>query len=269
MPIPSDQIPIGEGLDPSGNSGATFFISQAVLDVLQRDGPEWKLDEARFIPETVKHPDAIFRGLLRPGQEESLCYSVRPTHDPDDEENPALPRYGFAFLIFARSGIGGYVVFDWEWREEDADAPGHPSGWGSDFERRSMAQDLIEYLKTHPAQGFRPVPHYFPEGDFVTYYFRNDPSYAQRVDDLLTVFLAFDTKELVGCKIKGVRHILQTAGDFGIGLDAGTVQLGFFFFVGASLAKEEMQKKRYEELRQKASEVSLDRRLLQTVSLAD
>ena len=36
----------------------------------------------------------------------------------------------------ARSGIGGYVVFDWEWREEAADAPGHPAGWATDFERR-------------------------------------------------------------------------------------------------------------------------------------
>ena len=79
-----------------------------------------------------------------------------------------------------------------------------------------MEQDLDEYLKTHKAKGFKAVPHYFGQGDFVTYYFRDDPCYAERVDDLLTVFLTFDTKELVGCKIKGVRHILRTAGNFGV-----------------------------------------------------
>ena len=90
-----------------------------------------------------------------------------------------------------------------------------------------MAQDLDEYLKTHPPKGFRPVPHYFAQGDFVTFYFRNDPCFAQRVDDLLTVFVAFDTRELVGCKIKGVKHILQTAGEFGVTVDGGDIQLGF------------------------------------------
>ena len=67
-----------------------------------------------------------------------MCYSVRPIRDPEiEEEQQPLPRYGFAFLIFARLGVGGYVVFDWEWREEDAEAPGHPSGWENDFERRT------------------------------------------------------------------------------------------------------------------------------------
>lgn len=86
--------------------------------------------------EAVAEPDSIFQGLKRPGQEVGLAYSVRPTHDPDEEElNPIPPRFGFVFIAFARSGIGGYVVFDWEWRPEDADAPG--SGWETDFERRT------------------------------------------------------------------------------------------------------------------------------------
>jgi hypothetical protein len=137
MPIPFDQIPVGEGLDQDGKPGANFFISRAELDLLEREGPEWKLEDARFIIETVGQPDAIFEGLKRPGQEKSLCYSVRPTHDPDiEEKDQPLPRYGFAFLAFARLGVGGYVVFDWEWRKEDPEGPGQPAGWENDFERR-------------------------------------------------------------------------------------------------------------------------------------
>jgi hypothetical protein len=126
-----------------------------------------------------------------------------------------------------------------------------------------MAQDLADYLKTHPAKSFRAVPHYFPQGDFVTYYFRNDPCYAQRVDDLLTIFLAFDTDELVGCKIKGIRHIIQTAGDFGVALADGAVRLGMFFFVGASLAKDEDQRSRYEQIGREAKDVTVDRKQLE------
>ena len=128
-----------------------------------------------------------------------------------------------------------------------------------------MAENLIEHLESHRPKGFRLAPHYFAQGDFVTYYFRNDPCFAERVDDLLTVFLTFDTKELVGCKIKGVKHILQTAGDFGVALDDGDVRLGMFFFVGAALAKDEAQRSRYEQIGQKAKEALVDRRELEAV----
>ena len=138
MPIPRDQLPIGEGRHPDGTTGASFFIDKAELEILEEDGPEWKLDDARFIQEAVADPDAVFRGLNRPGFEEGLAYSVRPTHDPDEEQPEQIqPRFGYVFLAFTRTGIGGYVVFDWEWREEDGEAPGHPSGWATDFESRT------------------------------------------------------------------------------------------------------------------------------------
>lgn len=136
MPIPSDQLPIGEGRDKDGNRGASFFVSRTTIEALEQYGPEWKYEDARFIPEAILQPDAIFEGLKRPGQEKSLCYSVRPTHDPDDEtETQTLPRYGYVFLVFARSCVGGYEAFDWEWREEDSESPGLPIGHETDFER--------------------------------------------------------------------------------------------------------------------------------------
>jgi hypothetical protein len=85
----------------------------------------------------VSRPDAISEGLKRGQQETSLCYSVRPTHDPVDPDAETLPRYGFTFVTFVRPGIGGYVVFDWTWREEDSNLPGHPLSWETDFTRRT------------------------------------------------------------------------------------------------------------------------------------
>jgi len=126
-----------------------------------------------------------------------------------------------------------------------------------------MAQDLIEYLRTHSAKGFKPEPHYFTDGDFLTYYFRNDRCYAKRIDDILTVFLSIDGNELVGCKIKGVKHILQKAGNFRVTLDGGPVQLGLFFFAGASAATDELQLRHYEQLGQVASEVTVNQQELQ------
>jgi hypothetical protein len=120
-----------------------------------------------------------------------------------------------------------------------------------------MAENLTQYLDEHPCQGFNPVPHYFAEGDFVTYYFRGERSYAQRVDDLLTVYRTFDTHELVGCKLKGVRQILKTAGAFNVAIADGQVRLALFFFVGAASARTDAQRIVYEELRRAASEAAL------------
>lgn len=109
------------------------------------------------------------------------------------------------------------------------------------------------------------MAHYSHQGDLVIYYFRNAASYAQRVDELLTVFRSFETNELVGCKIKGIQNILRTAGTFGVNADHGQVELNFFIFIGAATASDESQVKCYEELREKTGHVSLDRNKLQLV----
>ena len=137
MPIPFDQIPVGEGLLPDGGRGP-FFVDRRTLDLLAEHGFVEKYHDARFVPGAVSKPDAIFQGLRRPNQHDGLCYSVRPENDPEAEsdEDPGfagLPRYGVAFLAFVEVRDMGYVVFDWEWRDEDPDEPGLPRGWRNDF----------------------------------------------------------------------------------------------------------------------------------------
>lgn len=130
-----------------------------------------------------------------------------------------------------------------------------------------MEQTLTEFLENNRAKGFRKIPHYYPNGDFVTFYFQNDRCYAERVDDRLTVYLSLDTKELVGCKIKGIRKTLQTAGDFGVDLDLGKIRLNFLFFAGAlSHEKNSCQRHRYDELCEKSLEAELDLKELELAS---
>jgi hypothetical protein len=94
MAIPFDQLPIGEGRHPTGEPGASFFLDRTELDVIDQEGPQWKLQDARFLNETVLEPDAIFTGSISSDLGDNFCYSVRVTHDPDDEEAQTLPRYG-------------------------------------------------------------------------------------------------------------------------------------------------------------------------------
>ena len=97
-----------------------------------------------------------------------------------------------------------------------------------------MAPTLADYLRDRRPKGFRSAPSYFPLGDYLTYFVSDEPCHARRVDDVVTVYLSNDTDRLVGCKVKGVKHILKTAGDFGVGLGDAAFRLGFFFFAGAA-----------------------------------
>jgi hypothetical protein len=137
MAIPVDQMPIGEGLHPNGEPDASFFIDRPTLDLIEKEGPEWKFDDARFIRETVSDPDSVFEGLKRANHADCFCYCVRPTHDPDEPGAPEPLFLEKVFVVFVRPGVGGYVVFDWAWRQHDPDEPWHPRGWQTDFTRRT------------------------------------------------------------------------------------------------------------------------------------
>lgn len=140
MTLPYGQRLIGEGLHPEGRPGALFFVDTQTLDLIEQDGPEWKYEDARFILEAVSEPDAIFEGLKRARHADCFCYAVRLTRDPEEPDSTVPPAFGKVFLVFARPAIGGYVVFDWAWREEDADHAGHPEGWKQDFTRRTWSR---------------------------------------------------------------------------------------------------------------------------------
>lgn len=72
-----------------------------------------------------------------------------------------------------------------------------------------MEEKLTEYLATHKPKGFRSVPHYFALGDYLTYYTRDERSYAERIDDCLTVYRSMETREIVGLRINGASRILE------------------------------------------------------------
>jgi hypothetical protein len=120
---------------------------------------------------------------------------------------------------------------------------------------------LTDYLRQHPPKGFRSSPVYFPTGDYLTYYLQDVPHVAERLDDVITLYLGRDARELVGFKVKGVRHILRTAGAFGIGLgDGNGVRLGLFLFAGAAPDRaDKLPKMKWYERLEAFADVTVDR----------
>ena len=129
-----------------------------------------------------------------------------------------------------------------------------------------MAPTLMEYLAGKKCEVFIASPHYFQDGDFVTYFYRDDLAYEERIDELLTVYRSIDTQEMVGCKIKGVRRILQELGNFGVFIDDGQMLLGMLFMAAAMVNPEKRQD--YERVSRTYGNVRVDPKEFQTANAA-
>jgi hypothetical protein len=88
-------------------------------------------------------------------------------------------------------------------------------------------------LLAKPAEQFRPTATYDPDGDCIEFLAKPAPFYAERVDDLVTVYYSQDTGEVVGSFIKGVAKFcadfLQKNPGFGIVIEDGPVRLEHLF----------------------------------------
>lgn len=88
-------------------------------------------------------------------------------------------------------------------------------------------------LLAQPAEKFEPSAYYDPDGDCIEFLAKPDPFYAERVDDLVTVYYSQETDEVVGSLIKGVakfyNEVLRRMPGFKIEIHAGRVKLEHFF----------------------------------------
>jgi hypothetical protein len=71
-----------------------------------------------------------------------------------------------------------------------------------DFAKRMM-------LLARPAAQFTPTATYDPDGDCIEFLAKPDPFYAERIDDLVTVYYSQETGELMGSLIKGAAKFCE------------------------------------------------------------
>jgi hypothetical protein len=126
---------------------------------------------------------------------------------------------------------------------------------------------LIDYIKTHKPKGFSPQPHYSADGDSLTFYFKDEESYGERVDNFLTVYRSIKTDDLVGCQVKGLAKALKLLGDFGLVIRDGKVLLGLIFIacMAANPPPEPETKERYLELGRMTKKTTIPARELEPV----
>jgi hypothetical protein len=128
----------------------------------------------------------------------------------------------------------------------------------SDFARRMM-------LLGRPAEQFVPTATYDPDGDCIEFLARPDPFYAERVDDLVTVYYSQETDEVIGSLIKGVRGFCEaidrTMPGFKIEIRDRRVQLVQIFRARlwtSRMAPQDLATLTYEKLIQVAAESAVE-----------
>ncbi len=91
------------------------------------------------------------------------------------------------------------------------------------------------------AEQFEPTAIHDPDGNCIEFLFAPDDFFAERIDDVVTVYYSRESGDLIGSLIKNVSGIKEKLpGVFGISLDDGKVKLSHLFVaVAASLKKDD------------------------------
>jgi len=100
--------------------------------------------------------------------------------------------------------------------------------------------ELMQFLRENaPAEHFTPYCHLNKESDALTVYFEGDADYSERLNDHVTLYRSLETKEVVGCRIKGIAGILEDLPNY-IQVNHGSVQLSIIFlaFRGGAIDSE-------------------------------
>lgn len=106
-----------------------------------------------------------------------------------------------------------------------------------------LTETVATFVKQNKAKGFRAEARYFDDGDFVTYFAKNDLYHAVRWSEVVTAYISEVSGELIGCKIKGVAALWKELGDFHVVCSDGKAKIGPLL-LAASMADGKKEKEK-------------------------
>lgn len=72
-----------------------------------------------------------------------------------------------------------------------------------------MSNQLEDYLKGRKYQGFKPIPCYFQDGNFITCFSKDDMAYEEVLSPYLSIYHCMQTDEIVGCKVHLIKETIE------------------------------------------------------------
>jgi len=117
--------------------------------------------------------------------------------------------------------------------------------------------ELMKFLRENPpAKKFTPYCHLSKESDSLTVYFEGDADYSERLSDHVTLYRSLETKEVVGCRIKGIADLLKDLPNY-IHVDHDGIELRIIFFAFRGTASDSTQRDAINNLARAAAEKNL------------
>lgn len=105
-----------------------------------------------------------------------------------------------------------------------------------------MNNRIEELLNSANFGHFTPYVEFHEEADAITAYFKDEPDFSRRLTDHVTLYLSQANQEIVGCRIKGVRDILENLPNY-LTIDHDSVRLSMLFLpYYASVSGEQREK---------------------------
>ncbi len=102
--------------------------------------------------------------------------------------------------------------------------------------------ELMQVLRENPpANRFVPYCYLSEQADTLTVYFEGDADFSKRLCDHVTLYLSLETREIVGCRIKGICGLLGDLPNY-IQVKHGEVALAVVFLAFRGGAENEASK---------------------------
>ena len=124
-------------------------------------------------------------------------------------------------------------------------------------------------LLAKPAEQFRPTATYDADGDCIEFLSKPDSFYAERVDDLVTVYYSQETGEIVGSLVKGIgrfcRDFSKSNPGFKIVIEGGHVKMEHIFLArlwSSTQDRHTLQTLTYEKLIEVSGETEVEGELV-------
>lgn len=70
---------------------------------------------------------------------------------------------------------------------------------------------LSDFMTGRSFKGFNQKPYYSTEGDFLTFFLEDKDHFAERVDDILTIYKSNAGAKVIGFKLKGITLLTSRA----------------------------------------------------------
>ena len=120
-------------------------------------------------------------------------------------------------------------------------------------------------LLARPASKFRATATYDRDGDCIEFLTKIDAFYAERLDDLVTVYFSQETDEVIGSLIKGVSKFFTETPGLRIIIEDGRIKLDHLFLarlISTKSTQQDMVTRTYRKLIDLANDTDVETDLI-------